>query len=202
MNKHFVVGLTGQYATGKSTVTKVFEDYNYQIIDVDILGHRALIDKRNEIIKVFGENILDQNGFVDRKRLGSLVFKDEKLLIILENIVHPWMINRVEQIIKESNSIRILINAAILIKMKLNLLCNRVILLSTPEEMIIQWAMERDKLTENEIKQRLKNQLPVKLSQSYADYHIENNGNLDMLTNKARQIIDLIEQEIVNGRSV
>lgn len=192
-SKKLVIGLTGHYATGKSTVSNFFADYQYQIIEVDELGHQALIDKKEDIIKRFGKNILNENGEIHRKKLGQVVFSDHDKLKQLEQIVHPWMRNRVQEIIDSSESTKILISAAILIEMKLHTLCYNVVLITAPENKILAWGLQRDGLSKMEIKQRLKNQLTLKNRLKYADHLIENLGDLNNLYHKTQQIIQLIE---------
>lgn len=192
-----VVGLTGLYATGKSTLSTIFEKYNYYLIEVDKLGHQALIDKQDQIIDLFGKNILDQRDHIDRKKLGDLVFQDSELLKKLERIVHPCMVHKVRELTQKYQNKKILINAALLIEMKLHLLCDKVILLNAPEDKLIQWAMKRDHLDENEVKLRLKNQHSVKMKQKYADYLIVNNGKLEELYEQATRLINTMEEEIL-----
>ncbi len=189
-----VVGLTGHFATGKSTFAHFFAKHEYEVIEVDQLGHQALIDKKEDIIKQFGKNILNQHDAIDRKKLAKLVFQDPEQLKKLETIVHPWMVQLVEAKIQNSSSLRILISAAILIEMNLHLLCDKVIIITASEENIMRWGSQRDNLTKEDIKQRLKNQLPLKSRQVYADFIIDNKDNLDDLYNQARKLLSELER--------
>ncbi|WP_204260310.1 dephospho-CoA kinase [Caloranaerobacter azorensis] len=100
-----MIGLTGGIATGKSTVTRLLREFGYVVIDADKIakevvdvGKRAYLD----IVKEFGEDILDENNRIDRKRLGEIIFKDEKKRRKLNQIVHPIviqeMIDKIEQL--------------------------------------------------------------------------------------------------------
>ncbi len=190
--KRLVVGLTGYYSSGKSTIAKLFQANGYLLIEVDQLGHQALIDKSNEIIKSFGEKILNPDGQIDRKKLGAIVFNNRKQLSSLERIVHPQMVQEVRDILQKTTSTKVLINAAILIEMKLHTLCDKVILIDASTNDLIQWGMSRDQLSADQVKQRLKNQLPMDLRAQHADFIIENKGNLKDLQEKANRLINLL----------
>ena len=192
-----MLGLFGRYASGKTTVAKIFAESGYEIIEVDHLGHQALIDKKREIINVFGKNILAADGSIDRKQLGEIVFNSDKALSRLESIVHPAMCDRVRQLIAESNSKRILISAAILHKMKLDTLCDKVIQVTAPTEMLIEWGMKRDKLSREEMENRLKNQLAINIDENNADHILENRGNPDELKSLGIKLITKLEQEFI-----
>ena len=120
-----VIGLTGKACAGKNQVASVFEEKGFLVIDVDKLGHKALEDKKDDIIKVFGSAILT-DGIIDRKKLGNIVFSSKAKLRILEKIVHPYIKELCIDIIKKSDK-NVIINAAILQRGKLVELCSSVI---------------------------------------------------------------------------
>ncbi len=193
----FIVGLTGYYSSGKSTVAKLFEARNYLLIEVDELGHQGLVDKSTEIIQSFGEKILTQKGLIDRKKLGTLVFNNRECLRRLEQILHPQMIQQVRDIIQKTSYKKVLINAAILIEMKLHLLCAKVIVINADINDLIQWGMARDGLVADQVKQRLKNQLPMNSRTQHADFIIENKGNLKELKEKVNRLINSLDEDLL-----
>jgi dephospho-CoA kinase len=91
-----VVGITGNYCSGKDIASSQFQESGYRIIDVDRLGHEALRARKGEIVQAFGTAIL-RNGQVDRKKLGEIVFADQGQKKRLEIIVHPWMVEQVKK---------------------------------------------------------------------------------------------------------
>ncbi|GMT49587.1 MAG: dephospho-CoA kinase [bacterium] len=196
-SNQLIVGLTGYYSSGKSTVAKLFEARNYLLIEVDELGHQGLVDKSSEIIQSFGEKILTPKGLIDRKKLGKLVFNNREHLTRLEQILHPQMIQQVRDIIKKTTYKKVLINAAILIEMKLHLLCDKVIVINASIDDLIQWGMTRDCLTSEQVKQRLKNQLPMNLRKQHADFIIENEGTLKELKEKANKLINSLDEDLL-----
>jgi dephospho-CoA kinase (EC 2.7.1.24) len=87
-----IIYLTGGIATGKSTVAKIFSELGAYVLDADKMAHKVIMkgtQAYNKIVEIFGKDILDENGEIDRKKLGKIVFKDKTLLAKLEEIVHP-----------------------------------------------------------------------------------------------------------------
>lgn len=141
----FVVGLTGLYCAGKNEAAKVFVEAGFHEIDVDALGHQVLEEKKQAVLECFGPGILSATGQIDRKKLGTLVFKNRKELEKLEQIVHPAMVERMKQIVHQEEG-PLVINAALLHKMKLDTLCNRIMIIRAPLLERINRCMDRDGL--------------------------------------------------------
>jgi dephospho-CoA kinase len=125
----FIIGLTGKACTGKNLVAEALSEKNFYVIDVDKLGHQALRDNKDLIVKTFG-NVLTSEGDVDRRALGNIVFSAKEKLRELESITHPGIkkiiINLIEEEKKGKNR-DVVINAAILERGKLLELCSHVI---------------------------------------------------------------------------
>ena len=99
MKKSLVVGLTGGIACGKTTVTKIFHDLGADVIDADLVYHQLLKDElsvKNRVISTFGEGILNENGEIDRSKLGPIVFDNPDYLRKLNELVHPPVIRRIK----------------------------------------------------------------------------------------------------------
>ena len=91
----YAVVLTGGIATGKSTVAKIFQDYGFDIIDADKIAHNMLDLQHEEIAKLFGSEYVE-NQKVLRKKLGSLIFGDNKEKLRLEALLHPLIFSEIE----------------------------------------------------------------------------------------------------------
>ncbi|MEW5815734.1 MAG: dephospho-CoA kinase, partial [Spirochaetota bacterium] len=96
-----VIGITGKYCAGKNVAARILEARGFYIIDVDKLGHQALADNKEAIVRSFGAGVLDEKGNVSRAALGGIVFKDSSALHRLEGISHPPMIKEVKKIIRD-----------------------------------------------------------------------------------------------------
>ncbi len=189
-----VIGVTGKYCSGKDTVVSFLRDSGFTEINVDKIGHDILEDKNKDIVKVFGRKILKENSSINRRKLGNIVFSDKEEMKKLELILHPAMINRVKENIKDLNS-KIIINAAILFKMGLEKLCNAVFYIKTPFFKRFLHALNRDSLTIRETLKRLINQKIIcsKSKHNHVDiYYIRNDKNELALRNQIFNILDKI----------
>jgi dephospho-CoA kinase len=190
-----VIGITGKYCAGKNEAARVFQEAGYPVIDVDRLGHEALSARRDMIVQRFGENILAPNGEIDRKRLGSIVFRRGERLKALEDIVHPYMRGRISDIIgspgnRTGNSA--VINAALLFRMGLNALCARIIIVEAPFMDRINRALERDDISVLEVFRRMRAQrklIPQPSLLPADTIIVENSGTQGALREKIIRII-------------
>jgi dephospho-CoA kinase len=187
------IGITGPYCAGKNIASSVFEENGFTVIDVDSVGHEALEVKRNEIVRVFGNQILSEDR-VDRKKLGGKVFKSPAEKEKLESIVHPWMVDRVKKIAgKHTDSV---INAALLIEMGLYRICDFVLAVDISDEMAVERGMSRDHLSKEEAVRRIKSQIPLKEKLDFVDKIIDNNGNIKGFKNMVAQIIKTTRSKV------
>jgi len=187
-----VVGVTGNYCSGKDLACIIFRDEGYCIVDVDVLGHEALEEKKSDIIQVFGKKIV-KNGSIDRKTLAGIIFQDRDEKAKLESIVHPWMIKRVKERVKHSGNC--VINAALLIEMCLFVLCDFVLAIDVQQDIAVSRAAARDGITREKALERLRAQKPVKGKLHFVDKVIDNNGNPRELEEKVKEIIKNLRPE-------
>ncbi len=122
-----VLGITGRYCAGKSAVSEVVTGWGWHCIDVDSLGHQALVDKHDEVLQLFGRGLDDGAGGIDRKRLGAIVFANRTALRYLESILHPAMVAMVDHELHQRADQDVAINAALLYPMGLAERCDRVV---------------------------------------------------------------------------
>lgn len=182
-----VVGLTGKIGSGKSTVAQIFDELGARIIDVDKIGHEVLQmqDVKDSLKKVFGEKIFDGSD-IDRKKLASIVFSDSQKLAILEQVVHPMMRKKVKEQLDSLSGV-IIIDAAILHRLKLDELCDLVITVVAPTNKIVE-RLKAKGLSENEIYQRLSSQKDV----TNTDYVIVNDSDLLSLREKIKDFYNKV----------
>ncbi len=194
MGNNLIIGITGLFASGKSTVAKIFVESGFYEIDVDAYGYKALKDKKNEIVKIFGDEILS-NDEINRKMLGGIVFNSKESLEKLNNIVNPYMKKCIEEDLKNFNNKEIIINAALLLQMKLHTLCNKVLVVLSDYESIVKRGMERDGRNLEQINFIISNQATTNQLMEIADYLIKNDSNIDTLIKNTKQIIQKIRME-------
>jgi dephospho-CoA kinase len=138
-----VLGVAGGYCAGKDTVVRILEEAGLPAIDVDAVGHRALDEERDAVVREFGEAVRRADGSIDRKALGGIVFRDRGALARLEAIVHPRMRDTVAREVARLGR-SCVINAAILYKMGLHELCDAVICVKAPLLVRLARARSRD----------------------------------------------------------
>ncbi len=142
-----IIGLTGKYCAGKSAIARRLAARGVVEIDVDALGHQALNACSSQLEEVFSSNILTSDGQVDRAALGKLVFGDENQLRTLESIVHPRMVSEVKRIIeneRERGTAAVVVNAALLHRMHLDVLCDIICFITVPPLVRYLRARKRD----------------------------------------------------------
>jgi dephospho-CoA kinase len=177
------VGLTGGIACGKSTVAKMLVRRGAHLIDLDKLTHEVEEPEKpawKEITKIFGKEILAENKKIDRNKLSRLVFTDREKLKVLNNIVHPRVLEewctRLKAVEKAAGHAIVLSDIPLLYEEKLQHLFDLTLLvLISPEEQVSR-LMVRNGLTEHEAQKRLESQMPIGEKIKLADIVIENKG--------------------------
>ena len=174
-----VIGVTGPMCSGKNAVCAVLEKAGFLCIDVDLLGHQALKEKRDAVVAVFGNGILDADGSISRKKLGSVVFSRKKQLAKLEEIVHPWMRTKVGEMIVAHDG-DVAVNAAVLFTMELDRLCDSVLWVDAPLCTRVFRLMRRNGVSFFTALRRIagQNVIRANYSSSHTDiYDIRNTGS-------------------------
>ena len=178
-----IICLTGGIASGKSTAAKLLESLGAKIIDADKLGHQSYrqgTSTYKELTKVFGKKICAPNGEIDRKLLGTLVFKDKKLLKKLTAIVWPSIRLLAEQAIEDLQKIdketKIVLEAAVLIEAGWETIGTETWVIEVIPEVAIERVMLRNKISRSEAQARINSQLTNQERATKADVIIPNNG--------------------------
>ena len=164
----YVIGLTGGIASGKSSIAKRLEKLGAQIINADLVGHSVYkpgTQAYNEIIESFGDRILDSNGSINRRSLGSIVFSDGEKLHLLNSIVWPRIMEKLKELISEmaSGNVRVcVVEAALLLEAGWDDVVDEIWVSVIPEGEAIKRLGDRNGLSVEEAKKRLASQLKNK----------------------------------------
>jgi dephospho-CoA kinase len=178
----YVIGLTGNIATGKSTVVAMLARLGAYTIDADKVAHevmRADETVRRRIVQRFGEGILDAEGQIDRSVLGAIVFSDAQALADLEKIVHPAVLGKIEERLARCEANVAVIEAIKLLEAKVHTCCDSVWVVTSPREVQLQRLMQERDLSIEEAEKRIDAQPPVKQKVACADRVIDNSGSLE-----------------------
>jgi len=175
-----VIGLTGGIATGKSTVTKMMKRLGVPVIDADQIARQVVEPGRSAyqaVIKQFGEDILLDNGQINRPKLGSIVFADKEKREQLNQIVHPAvrqeMLQLRDQYIERGVK-SVVLDIPLLFESKLTNMVDKVIVVYVPKQLQLKRLINRDQFTEPEALQRINAQLPTIEKAKQADAVIDN----------------------------
>lgn len=181
-----LIGLTGNIACGKSTVARIFEGLGAKIIDADEIA-RSIVEPGKpawrEIVETFGNEVLNPDNTVNRKKLGEIIFNDEDKRKALNGITHPRIIGRVRELVEiygKENTPVVIIEAALIVeKGGLKDLIDSLIVVTADEESQMKRLIERSGYTREEALSRIKSQMPSLEKVKHADYVIENSGTME-----------------------
>lgn len=182
-----VIGITGNLGTGKSTVSHMLVELGAKHIEADELGHELLQQDeqvRAEIVNAFGKSILNASGEIDRDKLSAVVFDDKAALSRLNSITHPRILQVVRQKIEEyrqAGSKAVVVEAALLIEAGWKPLVDQLWVTTAPEATIVSRLMKSRGMTEEQILDRLRAQMPQEEKSSQADVVINTDCTMDEL---------------------
>lgn len=182
--KKFIIGLTGNIATGKSVVRRMLEHLGAYTIDADSLTHRVYAQGapgHQQVIDKFGKWILNKEGEIDRAKLGNLVFNDAEAMRQLEDIVHPLVRQAVELLVNRAKQPVIVIEAIKLLEGELRNVCHSIWVTNAPEVIQIERLMRKRGLTQDQAEERIHSQSPQSQKINVANIVITNTGTYDEL---------------------
>lgn len=180
----YIIGLTGNIATGKSVVRKMLEHLGAYTIDADTLAHRVIAKGApgyQPVLDKFGTWLLDKDGQIDRVKLGRLVFADAQALAQLEDIIHPSVIQAVEVLVKRSTQTVVVVEAIKLLESGLRSHCDSIWVTDAPQTVQVERLIRKRGLTRDDAMQRVLSQSAQNDKLAQARVIINNNGSYDDL---------------------
>lgn len=191
------IGLTGGIGSGKSEVTRMFEQLGVPVIDADVIAHQLVqagTAALAEVVDVFGESILNDAGELDRARLADIVFSDAGMKKQLEAIIHPRVREQIQQFKnRHREQPYIMVVIPLLIESGLAELVDRVLVVNADESVRIQRVHARDGRSSEQIRSIMQHQADDAQRQAAAHDSIDNSGSLDELQ---QAVISLHQQYI------
>ncbi|EJS52491.1 TPA: dephospho-CoA kinase [Bacillus thuringiensis] len=189
-----VIGLTGGIASGKSTVSEMFRELSIPVIDADVIAREVVEQGKpayNKIVEVFGAEVLQQDGELDRPRLGSIVFYNEEKRLQLNKIVHPAVreeMNRKKEMYIKEGMQAVVLDIPLLFESKLTSLVDRILVVAVKPHTQLERLMKRNNFSEEEATARIQSQMPLEEKVKNADEVINNDGTI-MGTKTQLQVI-------------
>ena len=180
----YVIGLTGNIATGKSVVRRMLEHLGAYTVDADALSHRAIAKGApgyQPVLDIFGKWLVGKDGEIDRAKLGNLVFSDREALSQLEDIVHPLVNQAASMLIKRAIQPVIVVEAIKLLESDLRNACDAIWVTAAPEEVQVERLVRKRGLTKEHALERIRIQSAQSDKVAAANIVIRNTGSYDDL---------------------
>ncbi len=195
---HFY-GLTGGICTGKSVASKMFSELGAHIIDADEISRNLLSTGSallQIVVKTFGAEILNEDGSLDREKLGKMVFSDKRLLSKLNLLTHPQIIKKIKEkkaeIEKAHPDEIIILDAPLLYETGLDKTVEKVIVVASAREVQLKRLVENRAMAKEDAENRISSQIPVEEKAKRADFVIDNNTTFEELRAQVEKVYGII----------
>ena len=185
------IGLTGGIGSGKSSVAALFADLGVPIIDMDVLAREVVMPGQpalQEIKKIFGVQICNDDGELNRRELRDIIFADPDKRKQLEDIVHPRIRERAKNLIDEMDTPYCIIVIPLLFETGRQDTIDRILVVDTSIENQIQRTMQRDNIDEDHVRNIIEAQIDRQTRLDSADDTISNTGDVDNLKSQVNQL--------------
>jgi len=192
------IGLTGGIASGKSTVAKLIRDKGIPVIDADQVAREVMSPGSpvlDEIAKQFGPEFLQEDGSLDREKMGSLVFSDPQSRQKLNQITHPAIGMRAAEIMQsyeDQGEPCIVYEVPLLFEAGLHQIFQPIILVAIPKTVQVQRLISRDHISEQDALARIESQMSLEEKEKLSDYIIDNTKEIEDLTEQIQSIFNEI----------
>ena len=187
--------ITGSIASGKSTVVNLLKERGFSVIDADLIAHEQLEICKCEIVNAFGEQILDETGKIDRKKLGAIVFNEPKKLKNLEQILHPKI---KAEILSQASQLEGLgeiyfVDIPLFFEKKERYAeFKNVAVIYAPKELLLSRLMSRNGLSLEDAKARVELQMNIEKKRKMAKFIIDNSSDMEHLKLEIEKFLDQI----------
>jgi dephospho-CoA kinase len=190
-----LIGVTGGIACGKTEVSKVFQRKGATILSGDQIG-KEVVEKnkrvQKDLVRDFGEGILNKNGKLNRRKLGQIAFASQEAKEKLNNIIHPYLLKELRHRIKDLRNRGkvpvVVVDAALIVEWGLEKELDYLIFVESKREDKIKRLKEEKGYTRREALDRIKSQLPEKIKKRKADFVIRNDRDLVQLRRRAERV--------------
>lgn len=187
------IGLTGGIASGKSTVCNIFAELGIPVIDADAISHQLVKKGKPALIyikEIFGDEVFNKNGELDRNQMRNIIFNDQKSRKQLETILHPLIYNEIEKQISKLTNPYCIICIPLLLETRSENKVDRILVIDIPEYIQVKRAVLRDNCNIPDIQKIMSAQVSRKERLKAADDIIVNDGDMIDLRNKIHELND------------
>jgi len=203
VRRFLLVGLTGSIATGKSTVSRMFAHLGARVLDADLLAREVVMPGQPAYLKIveeFGQGVVQDDGTLDRKALGAIVFAEPARRKRLEEITHPAIAARQQRILsvldEEAFEGIVIWDVALLFETGGVARMDRVVVVATDPETELARLMSRDGMAEADARARIASQMPVAEKAKRAHYVIDNSGDRVQTERQVKAVYEALLGEL------
>lgn len=196
-----LLGVTGVIASGKTTVANMLEELGALKIDFDLLARQVVEPGKpafRKIVDYFGEQILQQDGTLDRKKLARIVFRDFEKKTKLESFTHPPIyeefLKQVSEITEKDPEAIVQAVVPLLIELDLQYMFDKLLIVYIHQEQQVERLVERDGISREEAAGMLKAQLPIDEKLEYADFVVDNQGSVEQTRKQVEDIWQILKK--------
>lgn len=194
----YLVGLTGGIASGKSTVAERFTERGAEVIDADQIAREVVLPQTptwHRIVSHFGQGILDDAGFIDRDRLGAMVFADAGQRAVLNELTHPPILREIANRLEVMTHLDglVVVDVALLVEMGAPIEFDAVVVVATHPETQEERLVEERGMDRDAAQQRIGAQASLEDKLAVATHTIWNEGDLAALRARTDEVIDELE---------
>lgn len=193
-----IIGLTGGIATGKSAVSTILSKKGYQVLDADAVVRQLQVAGSpllNEMAKAFGTTILNEDGSLNRTKLGGMIFSDEKKRAMLDNLVHPAVRAEFERQIQLAKTDMLFLDVPLLFEAGFDDLADITLVVKASTKRQLERLMLRDGSSERDAQARIDSQMAMNEKVKLADFVIDNEGDLYELAENVERFCENIRGE-------
>ena len=196
-----VIGLMGGPGSGKSSIASLFAELGCAVIDADQLAHQAMqLDSvRQQVRSQWGDEVFDEQGGINRKALGRLVFADPAQLRKLEAIIHPIVHQgrdaKRKQLQTDPSVLAIIEDCPLLLETKLDQQCDALVFVDTPDDLRLNRVSASRGWDREELEKRDLKQLPLDIKRQAADYVISNDQDFAQVREQVRHVLKNITHQ-------
>ena len=193
--KKKIIGITGSFGSGKTSVAKYFSSYGAKIIDADKIVHSLLnpgTKVYRQIKHIFGSGVFTRSQRIDRKKIAAIVFEDRKCLKKLNQIIHPQVIRLIKNEIRLSKARVVILDVPLLIESGLGRIVDKIIVVKITRKQQLKRIKKKFSLSEADILKRIKMQLPLSRKVRMADFVIDNSGTFKETRKQAGKLRRLL----------
>jgi len=202
-----VIGLTGGIASGKSTVGRMLSEQNFPVIDTDDLAREVVEPGKpalEELVRAFGAEILKDDKSLDRRRMLEMILTDVDARRLVENIIHPYVFKRMDQILQQlaalGNNI-VIVEVPLLFEAGWQDLFDYIITVLAPEPLCIKRLTKCKKISHDMASKWMATQIPQEVKAKRSDYVVHNNAGLNELRTQVIHLAKVLKHLVIKERN-